>query len=64
LDESIHELDVGQSLKLELDGLRCYRVGRFRIIYKTGLDKIVELVAVGPGKSIYEETYRLIANLE
>ncbi len=64
LDEIIHDPDVGKSLKLELAGLRSYRVGRFRIIYKTGPDRIVELVAVGPRKTIYEETYRLIANLE
>ena len=64
LDEIIHDPDCGKSLKLELAGFRSYRIGRFRIIYKTGADRIVELVAVGPRKTIYEETYRLIANLE
>ncbi len=64
LNEIIHDPDVGKSLKLELAGLRSYRVGRFIIICKTGSSKIIELVAVGPRKTIYEETYRLIANLE
>ena len=63
LGEIIHAPNCGKPLKLELAGLRSYRVGRFRIIYRLGLDKI-ELVAVGPRKTIYEETYRLIARLK
>lgn len=63
LDEIIHAPDCGKPLKLELAGLRSYRVGRFRIIYRLDLD-IIELVAVGPRKTIYEETYRLITHLK
>ncbi len=61
LDEILANPDCGKSLKLELAGLRSYRVGRFRIIYRVRPEKIIELVAVGPRKTIYEETYRLIA---
>ena len=46
----------GKALRNELHGLRSYRVGRFRIIYR--LERDVELVAFGPRDSIYVETYR------
>ena len=47
---------AGRALQSELEGLRSYRVGRFRIIYRLRRD--VELVAFGPRDSIYVETYR------
>ena len=51
----------GKALKGELDGLRSFRVGRIRIIYRSARGRVVELVAIGPCERIYEETYRLIA---
>ncbi len=50
----------GKALKDELEGLRSFRVGRLRIIYRVGLKKEVEVVAIGPRKSIYEETFKLL----
>lgn len=51
---------AGKALKDELSGYRSFRVGNFRIIYR--IDKeIIEVVAVGPRRTIYEETYRLIS---
>ena len=50
---------AGKALKDELAGLRSFRVGRFRIIYRVGRN-VIELVAVGPREQIYEETYRLL----
>ena len=47
---------AGKALRNELRGLRSYRVGRFRIIYRLGPN--LELVAFGPRDSIYVETYR------
>ena len=64
LDEIIHDPNSGKSLKLELSELRSYRTGRFRIIYRLDRHKTIELVAVGPRKTIYEETYRLVARNE
>ena len=49
---------AGKALCNELRGLRSYRVGRLRIIYRLRRD--VELVAIGPRDSIYVETYRRI----
>lgn len=48
---------AGKALKEELAGLRSFRVGSVRIIYRV-LRNIVEIVAIGPRERIYEETYR------
>ena len=50
---------TGKALKDELAGLRSFRVGTFRIIYRMTRN-IIEFVAVGPRERIYEETYRLL----
>lgn len=49
----------GKALKEELSGLRSFRVGTFRIVYRVVSD-VVEIVAVGPRERIYEKTYRLL----
>jgi mRNA interferase RelE/StbE len=49
----------GKALKNELAGLRSFRVGSFRIIYRV-MRNIVEIVAVGPRERIYEDTYRVL----
>ena len=36
------------------------RVGRFRIVYRFGPRRLIELLAIGPRRSIYEETLRLL----
>jgi mRNA interferase RelE/StbE len=51
---------VGKALKDELEGLKSYRVKRFRIIYQIEKDKEINIVAVGPRANIYEETYVLL----
>lgn len=50
----------GKPLRFELEGLRSFRIGSFRIIYKVHRD-ILDVVAVGPRTRIYEETYRIVA---
>ncbi len=51
----------GKALKDELEGLQSFKVGKFRVIYKTASDKgIIEVAAIGPRKTIYEETLRLL----
>jgi mRNA interferase RelE/StbE len=49
----------GKALKDELAGLRSFRVSRFRIIYRI-FRKNIEIVAIGPRESIYEETFRIL----
>jgi len=59
LERILHPL-CGKALKDELDGLRSFRVGRFRILYRIAAGRVVELIAIGSRERIYEETYRLI----
>jgi mRNA interferase RelE/StbE len=51
---------TGKSLKDELVGPKSYRVSRFRIIYRISTENIIDLVAIGPRKTIYEETFRIV----
>jgi mRNA interferase RelE/StbE len=52
----------GKALKDELHGLRSYRVKRFRIIYRIEAEKRhIEIIAVGPRRIIYEETFRILS---
>ena len=50
----------GKALHDELMGLRSLRVGRFRIVYGIAPGRVIELVAIGPRRVIYEETLRLL----
>jgi len=48
--------ECGEPLKQELDGLRKYRVRRFRIVYTVDQKRrIIRLMAVGHRRSVYEE---------
>lgn len=56
------EPSAGKSLQDELRGLKSFKIGRFRIIYKVAPKRIIEIVAIGPRRIVYEETYRLLKN--
>ena len=60
LNEISHDPFRGKALKEELAGLGTYRIKRFRIIYKVSTKKQISIVALGPRKYIYEETFRII----
>ena len=48
--------ECGEPLQRELDGLRTYRVRRFRIVYAVDWKtRIIRLMAVGHRRSVYEE---------
>lgn len=49
---------AGKALRDELAGLRSLRVGRFRIIYRVVTGRMIELIAIGSRRAIYEETLR------
>ena len=51
---------MGKQLRDELAGLRSFRVGRFRVIYRVASKRLIELVTIGPRRTIYEETLRLL----
>lgn len=54
------EPNSGKPLKEELEGLRNFRVSRFRIVYQMAEPREIQIIAIGPRVRIYEETYRLI----
>ena len=60
LDELRTDPSAGKELRDELAGLQSYRLGRFRIVYRLGPRRLIELIAIGPRRSIYEETLRLL----
>jgi len=39
---------------------RRMRAGRFRIVYQLASRRIIDIIAIGPRKTIYEETLRLV----
>ncbi len=48
--------DCGEPLQRELDGLRKYRVRRFRIVYAVDQKaRVIRLMAVGHRRHVYEE---------
>ncbi len=52
----------GKALKEELHDLRSDRIKRYRVIYRIVVpDKILEIIAIGPRKNIYEETFKIIS---
>ncbi len=62
LEEIASDPECGKALRDELAGLRSLGVGRFRIIYRRKPGKrTTEIVAVGPRKAVYKETYRLLS---
>ena len=55
----------GKSLKEDLQGLRSYRVKKYRIIYRVARkEKELEIIAIGPRRNIYEETFKIISKEE
>lgn len=59
LKEILENPSCGKALKDELEGLRSYGIKRIRIIYRIR-KRYVEIVAIGPRRIIYEETFRLV----
>ena len=47
----------GKVLKDELEGLRSYRIGWYRIIYRE-VPSFLEIIAIGERERIYEDTVR------
>lgn len=59
LDDLLDDPTIGKALRDELAGLRSCRIARFRIIYRVA-GTVIEIVAVGPRRTIYEETWRKV----
>jgi mRNA interferase RelE/StbE len=57
----LRDPQAGKALKEELSGLRSFRIGKYRVIYRISDRKELDIVAVGPRERIYEDTYFLIS---
>ena len=55
LADILDDPDCGKPLEGELKGLWSLRIGRHRVIYRPD-DAGAEIVAIGPRRTIYEET--------
>lgn len=65
LQAIIDDPHCGKALKDELHGLRSYRVKRYRVIYRiVSGKKYLEIIALGPRRNIYEETFKIIGKAE
>ena len=54
VDEIQHHPESGKELIEKLSGLKSYRVGRFRIVYRLTADAI-RVIAVGPRETVYQK---------
>ena len=62
LEMMLHDPFCGKALKDDLEGLRSFRVKRYRLVYRVVSEvKEIETIAIGPRRNIYEETFRLIS---
>ena len=61
LETIINEPAIGKALREELEGLKSYRIGTFRVIYRIAERHVIEIIAIGPRRNIYHETYRIIS---
>ena len=62
LELIINDPYCGKALKDDLEGIRSLRIKRYRIIYRfVNKSKQIEIIAVGPRKNIYKETFRIIS---
>jgi mRNA interferase RelE/StbE len=59
LSDILADPHCGKPLKGELDGLWSLRIGRYRIIYRSD-DAGAEIIAIGPRKTIYDETTKQV----
>ena len=60
LEAIVDAPETGEALKDELAGLRSYRLGNLRIVYRWAKGRVIELAAVGPRRHIYRDTYRTV----
>jgi len=60
IDDLLSDTAQGKPLQGQLLGFNSIRVGRFRVVYRVQQD-IVEILTIGPRRTVYEEADRLSA---
>jgi len=58
IDHILQNPSSGKPLRDELAGLRSFRVGKVRIVYREASESI-DIVTIGPRTAVYGETIRL-----
>jgi len=56
LDELIRNPQAVKPLRDDLDGLRSLCVSRVRIIYRINSPRLIDIVTIGPRRTVYEDT--------
>jgi mRNA-degrading endonuclease RelE of RelBE toxin-antitoxin system len=64
IDDILGGREQGKPLQDELSGLSSVRLGQFRLVFRPQPGGDVEIVAFGPRSSIYEETSRLMRQVQ
>ena len=65
LQTLLENTHCGKALKEELRGLRSYKVKKYRIISRVAhKEKELQIIAIGPRRNIYEETFKIISKEE
>jgi len=59
LGETLKDPSSGKPLRDELEGLRSFRVGRIRIIYREA-PACIHIITIGSRTTVYQETLRLV----
>ena len=59
LAEILEHPGCGKALRGELQGMRSFRVSKCRLLYRA-VAQVIEVIALGPRRSTYEETLRLL----
>ena len=54
--------EIGKPLRDDLNGLWSLRVSRFRIVYRINSPQIIDIIAIGPRRAIYEDTVKRLRN--
>ena len=60
IDGLLSDAARGKQLRGQLLGFNSVRVGRFRVVYRVVQD-IVEILTIGPRRTVYDEAERLTA---
>ena len=64
LQTILDDPSVGKALVDDLSGQYSFRIGQNRIIYRVASKQIIEIVTIGPRKTIYEDTFKLVNRTE
>ena len=63
LEEIAESPESGKPLREELQGMRSCKLGQLRIVYRGNPPSVIEIVSMGPRKTIYQRLLRSLRAL-